>query len=222
MSDENWTAKADYVRPLGGANRLSLGAQFVTTSNRLAQTATGTLPSGTPFAASSLVDGSWFEYAGYVTYQFELAGFTIMPGVRVEGREYDLGGTTGVPDLKTTNVFPSLHTERQLAPWLTGTAGYSRRTPIRRSSRSTRPDFQDATTPRPSIPCSTAVHRQHECGAREVARTISSSRLPADDRGHLSSVARSSDGCCDRPFTSGRGLDRPRAQRSRGDPRGLL
>lgn len=125
--DESWTGKVDYVRPLGGSSRLSLGAQLVTTRNRFDQDATGTLPAGTPFAASSLVEGSWLEYAGYVTYQFGLAGFTIMPGVRLEGRSYDLGGTTGVPDLKTTNVFPSLHTERQFAPWLTGTASYSRR-----------------------------------------------------------------------------------------------
>lgn len=147
MSDENWTGKADYVRPLGGANRLSVGAQLVTTSNRLAQTATGTLPSGAPFAASSLVEGNWFEYAGYATYQFALAGFTIMPGLRLEGREYDLGGTTGVPDLKTTRFFPSLHMERQLAPWLTGTASYSRRItypPIQLLNPAL--NFQDATT----------------------------------------------------------------------------
>jgi len=127
MSDESWTGKVDYVRPLGGSNRLSVGAQLVTTSNRFAQTATGTLPNGAPFAVTSVVDGSWFEYAGYATFQFELGGFTIMPGLRLEGREYDLGGTTGVPDLKTTKFFPSLHMERQLAPWLTGSASYSRR-----------------------------------------------------------------------------------------------
>lgn len=147
MSDESWTGKVDYVRPFSGANRLSVGAQIVTTSNRLAQTATGTLPSGTPFAASSLVDGSWFEYAGYATYQFELAGVTIMPGLRLEGREYDLGGTTGVPDLKTTRFFPSLHTERQLAEWLTGSASYSRRItypPIQLLNPAL--NFNDATT----------------------------------------------------------------------------
>jgi outer membrane receptor protein involved in Fe transport len=146
-SDESWTGKVDYVRPFGGANRLSLGAQLVTTSNRLAEAATGTLPNGTPLAASSLVDGSWFEYAGYATFQFELAGFTIMPGLRVEGREYDLGGTTGVPDLKTTRLFPSLHTERQLAAWLTGSASYSRRItypPIQLLNPAL--NFQDATT----------------------------------------------------------------------------
>ena len=147
LSDESWTGKVDYVRPLGGARRLSLGAQLVTTSNVLRQTATGTLPNGTPFAASSLVDGSWLEYAGYATFQFELAGFTIMPGLRLEGREYDLGGTTGGADLKTTNFFPSLHTERQLAPWLTGSASYSRRItypPIQLLNPAL--NFQDATT----------------------------------------------------------------------------
>lgn len=127
FSDESWTAKADYVRPLGGVKRLSIGAQLVSTSNRLAQSSTGTFPSGAPFASTSLVDGSWFEYAGYATYQFGLAGFTLMPGVRLESRAYDLGGTTGTPDLKATNLFPSLHVERPLAEWLTGTASYSRR-----------------------------------------------------------------------------------------------
>jgi outer membrane receptor protein involved in Fe transport len=145
-SDESWTAKVDYVRPVG-ANRLSVGAQFVTTSNRLGQNATGTLPNGTLFTASNLVEGSWIEYAGYATYQFQLAGFTIMPGVRFEGREYDLGGTTGVPDLKTNNFFPSLHMERPLAPWLTGSASYSRRItypPIQLLNPAL--TFQDATT----------------------------------------------------------------------------
>lgn len=146
-SDDSWTAKADYVRPFAGGNRLSLGAQFVTTSNRLAQSATGTFPNGTPFATSNLVEGSWIEYAGYVTWQLQLAGFTIMPGVRFEGRDYDLGGTTGVPDLKTSNFFPSFHMERPLAAWLTGSASYSRRItypPIQLLNPAL--TFQDATT----------------------------------------------------------------------------
>ena len=53
---------------------------------------------------------------------FVAAHATVMPGVRLEGRSYDLGGTTGVPDLKTTNLFPSLHVERPLADWLTASA----------------------------------------------------------------------------------------------------
>lgn|GEM_PF-1090054 len=150
MSDNSWTGKVDYVRPMGGkgsVDRLSLGAQLVTTDNRIGQAATGTLPSGAPFATGSVVEGRWFEYAGYVTYQLALAGFTIMPGVRLEGREYDLGGTTGVPDLKTTRLFPSFHAERALAKWLTGTASYSRRItypPIQLLNPALM--FQDATT----------------------------------------------------------------------------
>lgn len=146
-TDENWTFRADYVRPFSGLNRVSLGGQLVTTSNRFVLAATGTFPSGAPFAASSLVEGSWLEYAGYVTYQFGLAGFTVMPGARLEGREYDLGGTTGVPDLRTTNLFPSLHVERQFARWLTGTASYSRRiTYPQIQLLNPALSFQDATT----------------------------------------------------------------------------
>jgi outer membrane receptor protein involved in Fe transport len=126
FSEDNWTLKADYVRPFGGPRRLSFGAQLITNSNRQTQSASGTLPSG-PFAASSLVDGSWIEYAGYVTYQFGVAGFTVLPGLRVERREYDLGGTTGQPDLRTTHVFPSFHMERTLAQWLQSDFSYSRR-----------------------------------------------------------------------------------------------
>ena len=135
------------MRPFGPVSRLSVGAQLVTTSNRLGQAATGTLPNGGAFAANSLVEGSWLEYAGYATYQFGLAGFTILPGLRVEGRAYDLGGSTGAPDLKTTNVFPSLHVERQFAQWLTGTASYSRRItypPIQLLNPAL--NFSDATT----------------------------------------------------------------------------
>ena len=49
------------------------------------------------------------------------------PACGSSGREYDLGGTTGTPDLKTTHVFPSFHMERQLARWLTSDFSYSRR-----------------------------------------------------------------------------------------------
>ena len=126
--DDSGTLKADYVLPMGGVRRLSFGGQLVYTTDRLTQAQSGDLPfGGGSFAAASLVRGHWLEHAGYVTFQFGLAGFTILPGLRVEGREYDLRGSTGAPDLETTHLFPSLHLERQLARWLTGDASYSRR-----------------------------------------------------------------------------------------------
>lgn len=127
FAEDNFTAKADYVRPFGGPRRLSFGVQYVWNADRQTQNALGSLPDGSPFAASSLVDGSWVEYSAYVTYQFGLAGFTVLPGLRVERREYDLGGTTGQPDLRTTHVFPSFHMERPLAQWLQSDFSYSRR-----------------------------------------------------------------------------------------------
>jgi outer membrane receptor protein involved in Fe transport len=126
--ERSGTLKADYVRPLGGARRLSFGGQLVYTFDRLATAQSGDLPFGAgSFAVSSLVRGSWIEHAGYVTYQFGLAGFTILPGIRIEGREYDLRSAAAGPGLQTSHVFPSLHLERPLARWLTGDASYSRR-----------------------------------------------------------------------------------------------
>lgn len=128
LVERSGTLKADYVRPLGGVRRLSFGGQVVYTTDRLAQVQSGDLPFGTgSFAAASSIRGNYIEHAGYITFQFGLAGFTILPGIRVEGREYDLRGTAGAPGLDTSHIFPSLHLERQLARWLTSDASYSRR-----------------------------------------------------------------------------------------------
>ena len=126
--ERSGTLKADYIRPLGGVRRLSFGGQLVYTTDRLAQMQSGDLPfGGGAFASSSLVRGHYVEHAGYVTFQFGLAGFTFLPGIRIEGREYDLRGATGAPGLDTSHVFPSLHLERPIARWLTSDASYSRR-----------------------------------------------------------------------------------------------
>ncbi len=86
MSDENWTGKVDYVRPLRRRQpALASAPSSSPPATGWPRPRPARLPNGAPFAASSLVDGSWFEYAGYVTYQFALAGFTIMPGVRARG-----------------------------------------------------------------------------------------------------------------------------------------
>jgi outer membrane receptor protein involved in Fe transport len=101
---------------------------LVYTTDRLDQTQSGDLPFGTgSFVSASSVRGHYVEHAAYVTFQFGLAGFTILPGIRIEGREYDLRGAAGAAGLDTAHLFPSLHIERPLARWLTGDASYSRR-----------------------------------------------------------------------------------------------
>lgn len=127
FSEETGTLKTDYARPLGGRRRLSFGAQLLYTRDVSSQAQSGAFAFGGGFTGSSRVAGSWIEHAGYVTFQFALAGFTILPGIRLEGREYDLSGATTATPLHTTHAFPSLHLERRLTPWLTSDASYSRR-----------------------------------------------------------------------------------------------
>jgi outer membrane receptor protein involved in Fe transport len=128
IGEDAGTLKADYVRPLGGVRQLSFGAQLVYTADLQTQAQSGDFPFGTgSFAASSRVRGHWIEHGAYVTFQFGLGGFTILPGLRIEGREYDRQGSTRTRGLETTHLFPSLHLERPLARWLIGDASYSRR-----------------------------------------------------------------------------------------------
>ncbi len=117
------------MRPLGGHRRLSFGAQLVYTRDVSSQAQSGDFPFGGSFAGScsSRVAGSFVEHAGYVTFQFAMAGFTVLPGVRIEGREYQLSGATNARPLHTTHAFPSLHLERALGHGLTSDASYSRR-----------------------------------------------------------------------------------------------
>ena len=122
------TLKADYERPLGGRRRLSFGGQLVHSDESQDQLQSGEVGFGqSPFTAASHVSGSWWEHAGYVTFQFPLAGFTVLPGVRIEGREYRFAGNAPTHSPETTHLFPSLHVERPLARWLTLDASYSRR-----------------------------------------------------------------------------------------------
>jgi outer membrane receptor for ferrienterochelin and colicins len=122
------TLKADYERPLGGHRRLSFGGQLIHSDETQDQAQSGEVGfSRIPFANASHVAGSWWEHAGYVTFQFALAGFTILPGVRIEGREYEFTGNFPHHSPETTHLFPSLHMERRLAAWLNMDASYSRR-----------------------------------------------------------------------------------------------
>jgi outer membrane receptor for ferrienterochelin and colicins len=122
------TLKADYERPLGGHRRLSFGGQLLHSDETQDQAQSGEVGFGQPpFTAASHVSGSWWEHAGYATFQFAVAGFTILPGVRIEGREYRFAGNAPTHSPETTHLFPSLHMERPLARWLTMDASYSRR-----------------------------------------------------------------------------------------------
>jgi hypothetical protein len=117
----------DYIRPSPRHRRLSLGAVIQRTSSRTLSLDAGDLPLGQgTFTSATSIRGSWLENAAYVTYQRMLIGTTVLAGLRVENRNYDLPlhtdrGAGGM------HLFPSLHLERRITPDWTANLSYSRR-----------------------------------------------------------------------------------------------
>jgi ferric enterobactin receptor len=140
--------KLDYVRPLRGQQRLLLGGSINDTHdfNRLEQS--GDLPlGGNPFPPASTIDGTTLEVASYASFQFGLLGGTVLAGFRIESRDYEFADPALGEGPSDAHFFPSLHIERRLARWLTGTLSYSRRVAwpqIQQLSPALR--FSDATT----------------------------------------------------------------------------
>ncbi|HEV2817896.1 MAG TPA: TonB-dependent receptor [Allosphingosinicella sp.] len=120
--------KLDYVRPLQRGQRLLVGGSVSDTHefNMLEQS--GDLPfGGNPFPPASQIDGSTLEVASYASYQFPLLGGTVLAGFRIESRDYEFADPAPGEGPSDAHFFPSLHLERRLARWLTGTLSYSRR-----------------------------------------------------------------------------------------------
>jgi hypothetical protein len=121
------TAKLDYALPFDNRRRLTFGGSLQQYGQNAISEVTGNLPlTGDPFSNLSTYGGSYTEKAAYLTYQFPWLGFTILAGLRIEGRSYQVDGVTG-RSLHSANLFPSLHLERRLTSTLTGVLSYSRR-----------------------------------------------------------------------------------------------
>lgn len=120
--------KVDYVRPLRPGQRILVGGTVSDTRDYSRMEQGGDLPLGAnPFPPVSVIDGSVLEAAGYGSFQFPLLGGTLLAGLRVETRDYEFTDPTLGEGPNDTHFFPSLHFERQLGSWLTGTLSYSRR-----------------------------------------------------------------------------------------------
>jgi len=120
--------KLDYVRPLHGGQRLLIGGSVNDTHDLNMLEQSGDLPfGGNSFPPASRIDGSTLEVASYASYQFPLLGGTVLAGFRIESRDYDFADPSLGQGPSDAHFFPSLHLERRLARWLTGTLSYSRR-----------------------------------------------------------------------------------------------
>lgn len=115
--------KIDFTNPWTKDRRLSIGAALDLSHRRIAQTQGGSnaLGANVPVTASDL-DGRWTDLAAYITYQAPVAGWKLMPGLRLERREYRLQN-----ERADTGLFPTLHLERKLDKRLTLDLSYSRR-----------------------------------------------------------------------------------------------
>lgn len=126
-STRSTTAKLDYVLPLDSQRRLTFGGSLQHYRQDASSEVTGNLPlTGNPFSNLSMYGGSYREKTAYLTYQFAWQGFTILAGLRVEGRNYQVDGVIG-RSLRSAHLFPSLHLERRLTSNLTAVLSYSRR-----------------------------------------------------------------------------------------------
>lgn len=120
--------KLDYVRPLQRGQRLLVGGSVNDTHDFNMLEQGGDLPfGGNPFPPASQIDGSTLEVASYASFQFPLLGGTVLGGFRIESRDYDFADPSLGQGPSDAHFFPSLHLERRLARWLTGTLSYSRR-----------------------------------------------------------------------------------------------
>ncbi|MBX3481484.1 MAG: TonB-dependent receptor [Caulobacter sp.] len=119
--------KADYKRPLSGDRILSLGGAWTREDEDRRQTFE-TLTAPDPLRDQDRsISGLRDTQAAYVTYQFPLWTWTLMPGLRVEYEAFDVqsGGAFGGSD--HLFWYPSLHVGRDFGDDLKLGLSYSRR-----------------------------------------------------------------------------------------------
>ncbi|THD34834.1 MAG: TonB-dependent receptor [Sphingomonas sp.] len=125
-NDRLASAKLDYVRPLGKTEQLSLGASFDYRRRHLTSAAVGGGLLGPSRNTASDFAGDYRELAAYATFQTVIGGFKMLPGLRVQGRNYSLDDLNGDGPSRV-DFFPSMFVERKIGKRVTTTLSYSRR-----------------------------------------------------------------------------------------------
>lgn len=119
------TLKLDYARPIG-KDKLSVGASLDWRRREVTASAVGRGLLTPPRSQASAFAGDYTELAAYATYQKMIGGFKVLPGLRIQSRDYSLDGVTASGPQRT-DLFPSLFVERKLSKRLTTVVSYSRR-----------------------------------------------------------------------------------------------
>lgn len=122
------TAQVDWQHPIGKGQILSVGGTWdrSTISEAYRFESNGTDLSG--FTAADQFSGRDDKLAAYLTFQQPVAGWMVMPGLRVE-RDSRRITSRGHPDVAIgeTELFPTLHVNHALTKALDLTLSYSKR-----------------------------------------------------------------------------------------------
>lgn len=126
-------SKLDVEQPMPSEQFLTFGGSYDYSDQSFDNSLTP-VSGATPPAYATTLDGVSQTIAGYVTYQFDIGDWTILPGVRAEGywREVTSGGLTTEDD--DTRLFPSIHVRDELTRNINVDLSYT--------SRISRPGFQ--------------------------------------------------------------------------------
>jgi outer membrane receptor protein involved in Fe transport len=127
------SSKLDVEQPMPSEQFLTFGGSY-DYSDQTFQNSLTPLTGVTPPGYAAALDGTSQTIAGYVTYQFDIGDWTILPGLRAEGywREITSGGLTTEDD--DTRLFPSIHVRNELTRNINLDLSYT--------SRISRPGFQ--------------------------------------------------------------------------------
>ena len=122
---DSQSVKLDYKRPLDGNRILTSGVSWERNGQSLARELQVLL--GTAGAGPRRLDSARAVTAAYATLQVEHAGFTVLPGLRLEYQDLDVRSTGLVGGDNGFDLYPSLHVSRPFGDDLTLNLSYARR-----------------------------------------------------------------------------------------------
>lgn len=109
----DFSAKLDIEAPQGDERFLTFGAAYEYGEEQF-ENALIPVSGATPPGYAAALDGVSQSLAAYLTYQFDLGDWTLLPGLRAEAywRELNSGGLGAEDD--DTRLFPSIHIRNEL------------------------------------------------------------------------------------------------------------
>ncbi|MDB5431629.1 MAG: TonB-dependent receptor plug [Caulobacter sp.] len=114
-----------YTRRFPNGRLLTAGLSWRLEDSRSARSFVSTDVAVTSYTES--FSGSESQMDAYVTFQFSAGDWVLLPGLRIESITRSFDTTTGLPQVRETDLFPSFHLSRDLGERAKLKFSYSRR-----------------------------------------------------------------------------------------------